>query len=143
MKIQKKVWFRTQIKILHCIYLIFLLFFGVLRFVLRCVPEGSDDKSADDDCKIISGHTIFDHIRKKAKDFPVVAKSSAVHFPTAQSSDLPNKRLCEEQHGSSGIAESSAVEDSSDKQQMMTSERQHNDHLGNGDATVLEFTGML
>ncbi|KAL2940595.1 DExH-box ATP-dependent RNA helicase DExH17 [Bienertia sinuspersici] len=114
------------------------------------LEEGFDD--TDDDCKIISGVTIFDHIRRKAKNFPVVAKSNAIHFPTPESSNLPTKRICvEHDHaspGKTGIPEE--VDGSSDKQQMVTSERQDYGPSDNGEVaayfktnTVSEYTGTM
>ncbi|XP_056695615.1 DExH-box ATP-dependent RNA helicase DExH17 isoform X2 [Spinacia oleracea] len=50
------------------------------------------DKADEGDCTIISGHTIFDHIRKKAKDFPAVKKSSAIHFPTSVISNTSERQ---------------------------------------------------
>ncbi|XP_021732462.1 DExH-box ATP-dependent RNA helicase DExH17-like [Chenopodium quinoa] len=108
--------------------------------------EGSfDDKAAEDDCKIISGSTIFDHIRKKAKDFPAIKKSSAINFPMSETSTLPTKSVCVEQHVSPGMIEfSDEVEGNTDKQQMVNFGRQHSGHLDiNGDATVNQETNNV
>ncbi|GMH24878.1 hypothetical protein Nepgr_026721 [Nepenthes gracilis] len=51
----------------------------------------------EDDCKILTGRTVFDHIRKKSKDFPVLMASDAVHFPSSEVLKLPRKRVCGKQ----------------------------------------------
>ncbi|KAL9226716.1 hypothetical protein vseg_002495 [Gypsophila vaccaria] len=47
--------------------------------------EGVQPNQADDDeCQIISVNKIFDHIRKKSKDFPVITASGAIQFPVSK-----------------------------------------------------------
>ncbi|KMT18211.1 hypothetical protein BVRB_2g023810 isoform B [Beta vulgaris subsp. vulgaris] len=91
------------------------------------------DEASEDDCKIISGSTIFQHIRRKAKDFPAVKVSSANHFPMSAISKLPMKSNPIEQHASPDTTISS--KEVKGVQQMVTSERQHSGYHDNGDAT--------
>ncbi|KAJ4729267.1 DExH-box ATP-dependent RNA helicase [Melia azedarach] len=57
----------------------------------------------DDDCKIITEQTVFQHIREKAKNFPVLTTSNNVHSPSSEPLILTRKRprerytqLCDE-----------------------------------------------
>ncbi|XP_021769181.1 DExH-box ATP-dependent RNA helicase DExH17-like [Chenopodium quinoa] len=108
--------------------------------------EGSfDGKVAEDDCKIISGSTIFDHIRKKANDFPAIKKSGAINFTTSEASTLPTKSICVEQHVSPGMIEfSEEVEGNTVNQHMVSLKRQYSGHLDiNGDAIVNQETNNV
>ncbi|XP_048140179.1 DExH-box ATP-dependent RNA helicase DExH17 isoform X2 [Rhodamnia argentea] len=53
-------------------------------------PTKRDDD--DDDCKIISETTVFDHIREKAKCFPALTTSSSSCSPSRQLLDIQRKR---------------------------------------------------
>ncbi|GKV07756.1 hypothetical protein SLEP1_g19485 [Rubroshorea leprosula] len=55
----------------------------------ECEPAADNE---DDDCKIITKQTIFDHIREKAKNFPLLTTSNGASSPT--SSTLTIKRKC-------------------------------------------------
>ncbi|KAK4846686.1 hypothetical protein QYF36_020841 [Acer negundo] len=46
----------------------------------------------DDDCKIITEQTIFEHIHEKAKRFPILAASKNVQLPSSESFFLKRKR---------------------------------------------------
>ncbi|KAJ7970807.1 DExH-box ATP-dependent RNA helicase [Quillaja saponaria] len=46
----------------------------------------------EDDCKIITEKTVFDHIRQKAKTFPLLPASDNVHSPSAEVLCLTRKR---------------------------------------------------
>ena len=46
----------------------------------------------DDSCKIISEQTIFEHIREKAKNFPLLTTSSNVCSPSSEAMLLTRKR---------------------------------------------------
>ncbi|KAK4781839.1 hypothetical protein SAY86_015941 [Trapa natans] len=62
-------------------------------------PEDTEDKvatEAKDDGKIISGTTVFDHIRKKAKSFPALATSKTSHLPSSPLLNLTRKRSRDE-----------------------------------------------
>ncbi|EOY02467.1 ATP binding,ATP-dependent helicases,DNA helicases [Theobroma cacao] len=45
-----------------------------------------------DDCEITIGHTIFDHIREKAKSFPLLTPSNSAYPPTSGGLILTRKR---------------------------------------------------
>ncbi|XP_057523188.1 DExH-box ATP-dependent RNA helicase DExH17 isoform X2 [Amaranthus tricolor] len=99
--------------------------------------EGFIDDTTEDDCMIISGNTIFDHIRKKAKDFPVIPKSGSIRFPTSEASNFSTEQNRVEQHASPGIFEMSAkVERSTDKQETIISEIQPLHDFNIGDAMI-------
>ncbi|OMO59219.1 hypothetical protein CCACVL1_24992 [Corchorus capsularis] len=51
-----------------------------------------------DDCKIISEQTIFDHIREKAKNFPLLTPSKNAYSPTSEGLILPRKRARHQIH---------------------------------------------
>ncbi|KAM7268083.1 hypothetical protein ACFE04_010249 [Oxalis oulophora] len=56
-----------------------------------------DDDDDDDDCRIITEQTVFDHIRKKAKNFPALTKSENTHSPSLKPI-FGSKGLVEELH---------------------------------------------
>ncbi|XP_059449049.1 DExH-box ATP-dependent RNA helicase DExH17 isoform X2 [Corylus avellana] len=49
----------------------------------------------EDECKIITAQTVFDHIREKAKNFPVLASPSIACFPSSEASTLTRRRTRE------------------------------------------------
>lgn len=51
----------------------------------------------DDDCKIITKRTVFDHIRNKAKNLPVLATANSECSPSLQTLTLIRKRNREKQ----------------------------------------------
>lgn len=61
---------------------------------LLLVNEGELTKrdDDDDDCKIISEITVFDHIREKAKCFPALTALSSSCSPSRQLLDIQKKR---------------------------------------------------
>ncbi|KAH9603029.1 hypothetical protein KSS87_009502, partial [Heliosperma pusillum] len=80
--------------------------------------EGVQPNQADDDeCQIISVNKIFDHIRKKAKDFPMITTSGPIQFPVLKPPIPPRVQICAEQ-----------VTDH------CNSEREYSEHLDNQDA---------
>ncbi|XP_021824640.1 DExH-box ATP-dependent RNA helicase DExH17 isoform X1 [Prunus avium] len=54
-------------------------------------------KAEDGECKIITQQTVFDHIREKAKNFPVLAASNVVCSPSSEPLVLTRKRAREKQ----------------------------------------------
>ncbi|GAB4846726.1 hypothetical protein Ancab_025734 [Ancistrocladus abbreviatus] len=50
-----------------------------------------------DDCKIITGEAIFDHIRKKSKDFLLLTAADAIRSPSSEAFKLTRKRIHEKQ----------------------------------------------
>ncbi|KAG6719998.1 hypothetical protein I3842_03G036300 [Carya illinoinensis] len=55
--------------------------------------EGETDvELQEDECKIITEQTVFDHIREKAKKFPVLAASSNARSPSSEALPLTRKR---------------------------------------------------
>ncbi|KAL8153892.1 hypothetical protein V2J09_011652 [Rumex salicifolius] len=65
----------------------------------------------DDECRIIDDRTVFDHIRKKAKNFPTVAAPLDTQSPSPETLKLGRKRLCEMQPGSHSLPEGFLDED--------------------------------
>lgn len=62
----------------------------------------------DDECKIITKQTIFDHIREKSKNFPVLVKSTNAFSPSPEVINLARKRSREnwsELQGEVGVKE--------------------------------------
>lgn len=68
--------------------------FFLLLYFSQAVPSAEYE---DDDCKIITGKTVFDHIREKAKDFPSLAKSRVTCSPSSETLSLIKKRTRERQ----------------------------------------------
>lgn len=64
--------------------------------MLRCYfladTEGELAIKAEDNGKIISEITVFDHIREKAKSFPVLSTSNSSHPSSSQLLNLTRKR---------------------------------------------------
>lgn len=52
----------------------------------------TDVELQEDECKIITEQTVFDHIREKAKKFPVLAASSNARSPSSEALPLTRKR---------------------------------------------------
>lgn len=50
-------------------------------------------ETEEEECKIITEQTVFDHIREKAKNFPVLATSNNVQSPSSEAWTLPRKRI--------------------------------------------------
>ncbi|KAK6928372.1 Sec63 domain, partial [Dillenia turbinata] len=70
--------------------------------------DGQAVETDEDDCKIISEKTVFDHIRRKAKNFPVLASLDIPASPSSQATVLTRKRTREkllEGHNSTKILE--------------------------------------
>lgn len=67
-----KVKFVAQFYAFSHIFLCFLY----LVVLMHRINAGSPELVEDDDCKIINERTVFDHIRKKAKNLPVLATSN-------------------------------------------------------------------
>ncbi|KAL8463423.1 hypothetical protein ACS0TY_034179 [Phlomoides rotata] len=66
----------------------------------KLIDEESDDdkpvaETEDDDCKIITEKTVFDHIREKAKSLPVLPISDDTSLPSLQAFTLIKKRTRE------------------------------------------------
>lgn len=66
----------------------------LLLYFIQAVPSAEYE---DDDCKIITDRTVFDHIREKAKDFPSLAKSRVTCSPSSETLSLIKKRTRERQ----------------------------------------------
>ncbi|RXH89396.1 hypothetical protein DVH24_031753 [Malus domestica] len=64
-------------------------------------PRISEDevaaKDEEEDCKIITHQTVFDHIREKAKNFPVLVASNGAHSASTEPLVLTRKRAREKQ----------------------------------------------
>ncbi|KAM7512476.1 hypothetical protein LguiB_011351 [Lonicera macranthoides] len=60
--------------------------------------EGEPAVEDDDDCKIITERTVFDHIREKAKNLPILATSNNDCSPSLETINLIRKRNRERQH---------------------------------------------
>jgi hypothetical protein len=60
------------------------------------VPDVEDE---DDDCKIITERTVFDHIREKAKGLPALAMLRNPCSPSSETLSLIKKRTRERQLG--------------------------------------------
>ncbi|KAM7509150.1 hypothetical protein LguiA_019603 [Lonicera macranthoides] len=60
--------------------------------------EGEPAVEDDDDCKIITERTVFDHIREKAKNLPILAASNNDCSPSLETINLIRKRNRERQH---------------------------------------------
>ncbi|KAM1239237.1 hypothetical protein ACFX13_045693 [Malus domestica] len=54
-------------------------------------------KDEEEDCKIITHQTVFDHIREKAKNFPVLVASNGAHSASTEPLVLTRKRAREKQ----------------------------------------------
>ncbi|KAM1009380.1 hypothetical protein FF1_044829 [Malus domestica] len=54
-------------------------------------------KDEEEDCKIITHQTVFDHIREKAKNFPVLVASNGAHSASTEPLFLTRKRAREKQ----------------------------------------------
>ncbi|XP_059639958.1 DExH-box ATP-dependent RNA helicase DExH17 isoform X2 [Cornus florida] len=54
-------------------------------------------ETEDDDCKIITERTVFEHIREKAKTFPLLAASNNLSSPSSEALVLIRKRSREKQ----------------------------------------------
>lgn len=52
----------------------------------------TDVELQEEECKIITEQTVFDHIREKAKKFPVLAASSSACSPSSEALPLTRKR---------------------------------------------------
>ncbi|XP_050271163.1 DExH-box ATP-dependent RNA helicase DExH17 isoform X3 [Quercus robur] len=60
--------------------------------------EGEPDvEDKEDDCKIITEKTVFDHIREKSKNFPILAASSSASSPLSETLIFTRKRTREKQ----------------------------------------------
>lgn len=62
-----------------------------------CTEGAPAVNTEDDECKIITGKTVFDHIREKAKNFPVLELSSDSRSPSLETLTLIRKRTREKQ----------------------------------------------
>ncbi|XP_068336136.1 DExH-box ATP-dependent RNA helicase DExH17 [Pyrus communis] len=54
-------------------------------------------KAEEEECKIITHQTVFDHIREKAKNFPVLVASNGAHSASTEPLVLTRKRAREKQ----------------------------------------------
>ncbi|XP_042032105.1 DExH-box ATP-dependent RNA helicase DExH17-like [Salvia splendens] len=65
----------------------------------KLIDEDSDDnpvaETEDDDCRIITSKTVFDHIREKAKSLPVLPMSDSTSSPSLEAFTLIKKRTRE------------------------------------------------
>ncbi|KAG6389908.1 hypothetical protein SASPL_151383 [Salvia splendens] len=65
----------------------------------KLIDEDSDDnpvaETEDDDCRIITSKTVFDHIREKAKILPVLPMSDSTSSPSLDAFTLIRKRTRE------------------------------------------------
>ncbi|OMO69422.1 hypothetical protein COLO4_29060 [Corchorus olitorius] len=68
-----------------------------LLFTSNVVGESATETERDD-CKIITEQTIFDHIREKAKNFPLLTPSNNAYSPTSGGLILPRKRARHQIH---------------------------------------------
>nr|CAN69243.1 hypothetical protein VITISV_038879 [Vitis vinifera] len=73
----------------------------VLSYDVFHMDEPSEGSPAieteDDECKIITEQTVFEHIRKKSKSFNVLTKSNASVSPSSEALILTRKRTHEQQ----------------------------------------------
>ncbi|CBI34887.3 unnamed protein product, partial [Vitis vinifera] len=69
----------------------------------KLIDEESEEEGSpaieteDDECKIITEQTVFEHIRKKSKSFNVLTKSNASVSPSSEALILTRKRTHEQQ----------------------------------------------
>ncbi|KAG8366674.1 hypothetical protein BUALT_Bualt17G0104100 [Buddleja alternifolia] len=88
----------------------------------KLIDEESENEepvleTEDDDCKIITERTVFDHIRKKAKNLPVLPMSNDMSSPSLEKFTLIRKRTRERHLELDNDIEVLEVEESSKIQQ--------------------------
>ncbi|KAK9683521.1 hypothetical protein RND81_10G147600 [Saponaria officinalis] len=55
------------------------------------------NQANDDECQVISVNKIFDHIRKKARAFPMITTSGAIQFPVSKPPKPSRAQICAKQ----------------------------------------------